>query len=203
MARTPRGAGRGRGRKPAANGDGAKPLSGGTPAPSHNVTDDAIKAWAGKIIKADIEKRAAKKEFDSKNGFYRQLFKDAGKEGVSAQALSWYMANRERDPAEIDRETKERNRVAKVMSLPIGTQLGLLDDGSTVAGAVDQAKIREAETGSAEPPYDQGKQAALDGKTLSANPFAEESDDWNAFEKGWGDGIAQRGKAYSGDAATH
>jgi len=196
MARTPRGSGRGRGRKPASNGDGNKPLNGGTPAPLHNVTDDVIKGWALKIIKAEHEKKEAKKAYDSKNGFYRQLFKDAGKEGVSAQALSWYMANRERDPAEIDRETKERNRIAKVMALPIGTQLGFLDDGQTVASAVDQAKIREQETGSALPPYEQGKAAALDGKTLSSNPFAEESDDWNDFEQGWGAGIRERAKGY-------
>jgi len=189
-----------------ATGDGNKPLSGGaTGGPVlHNVTDDTIKAWAGKIVKADREQQAAKKEYQSKNGFYKQLFKDAGKEGVSAQALSWYVANKDRDPVEIDRETRERNRVAKVMALPIGTQLGLLDDGSTVAGAVDQAKIREAETGSSLPPWEQGKQAALDGKTLGCNPFAEESEDWNEFEQGWGAGIRERAKGYDGDAqAAH
>jgi len=162
-----------------------------------------IRAHALKIIKATLEENEAHKTYKSKKGFRVQLYRDAGKEGVSAQALSWYMANRDRDPAEIDKETAERNRVARVMNLPIGTQLGLLDDGQTVAGEIDQRKIREAQTGSDLPPYEQGKQAALDGKGIGTNPFADETDDFNAFEKGWGDGLAQRGKAYGGAEATH
>lgn len=201
------GTGKGRGKKPAANGDGNKPMSGTSSGPVlHNVTDDAIKGWALKIIKADHEKKDAKKAYDSKNGFYRQLFKDAGKEGVSAQALSWYMANRERDPAEIDRETKERNRVARVMALPIGTQLGLLEDGATVAGAVDQAKIAEAEGASDLSAHDQGRQAAMQGKGIGTNPFPEGSDEFEEFEQGWGVGLRENAKEYGGGslgAAAH
>jgi hypothetical protein len=199
MARGRRGSG-----KSKRNGGGDKTLSGGSTGPVlHNATDEVIRGWAVKIMKADNEKKEAKKAYDSKNGFYRQLFNDAGKEGVSAQALSWYMANRERDPAEIDKETAERNRVARVMNLPISTQLGLLDDGQTVAGAVDQQILRKQATGSDLSAYDQGKQAALEGKGISSNPFTEESDDWNDFEQGWGAGLRQRGQELSGEATAH
>lgn len=173
------------------------------PPPPSNVTDETIREHCQKAARHFGELQTAREGVSVAMGTYRAALKEAKKAGVPTQAISWYLAARNRDPGDIDRETRERNRIARVMALPIGTQLGLFEDGGTVAGAVDQAKLDEGKP--AGDAYNEGLIAGKDGKPLSANPFEIESREFDEFERGWGDGTAGNvlGAAHGNGAAAH
>lgn len=174
------------------------------PAPPTNVSDETIREHCQRAARHFGELQTAREGVSVAMGTYRATLKEAKKAGVPTQAISWYLAARNRDPEDIDRETRERNRIARVMALPIGTQLGLFEDGSTVAGAVDQAQLDKGKP--AGDAYNEGLLAGRDGKPLSANPFDSASDDFDEFERGWGDGTAANvlgGAASSNGAAAH
>lgn len=178
------------------------------PAPPTNVTDETIREHCQKAARHFGELQTAREGVSVAMGTYRAALKEAKKAGVPTQAIIWYLAARSRDPEEIDRETRERNRIARVMALPIGTQLGLFEDGSTVAGAVDQAKLDAVAAGERQPDdaYSEGKIAGADGKPLSANPYPAESAAFDEFERGWGDGTASNvlgGAAVGNGAVAH
>src|SRR5262249_54978257 len=81
------------------------------------------------------------------------------------------------DPGDIDAETRRRNRLARLMALPIGTQLGLFDDGMTVATAVDADKLLSRD------PYEEGKAMGLAGKAYSQGDW--EGDPQIQHLNGW------------------
>lgn len=166
------------------------------PAPPSNVTDETIRQHVAKCLTAHGEMQTARDELSQKTGAYRAKLKDAKKAGVDPDTITWYIAARRREPADIDRETRDRNRMARIMGLPIGTQLGLDFTGKgevvTVATQVDQKKLEEVAAGERQPgdAYNEGLIAGRDGKPLSSNPYPLESDAFDQFEKGWGDGTA-------------
>lgn len=176
------------------------------PAPPTNVSDETIREHCQRAARHFGELQTAREGVSVAMGTYRATLKEAKKAGVPTQAISWYLAARNRDPEDIDRETRERNRIARVMALPIGTQLGLFEDGSTVAGAVDQEQLAAAGEKPAGDAYNEGLLAGKDGKPLSANPFVEgQSRDFDEWERGWGDGTASNvlGTAHGNGAAAH
>lgn len=160
--------------------------------PPSVVSDETIREHCLKCSRFFSELQTAREGVSVAMGTYRAALKEAKKAGVSTQAISWYQATRNRDPEEVDRETRERNRLARVMGLPIGTQLGLFDDGGTVAGAVDQAKIAAEQAGEKQPgdAFNEGLLAGKDGKALSTNPFEEGTPSFDDFERGWGEGTS-------------
>lgn len=122
----------------------------------------------------------------------RAILKEAKKAGIEPDDILWYRDNRGRDPAEIDAETQRRNRMARANKMPIGTQLGLFEDGSTVASAVD----RDAGTASTPAERNQlqkealaaGREAGRTGKSRTSNPWPLKSEAFASWDDGWAEG---------------
>lgn len=165
-----------------------------TPDPLHNMTADQIaekqKAILENAVLLEKEMDALKvqvKSISAKIGVNKKDFKKAGGEKSD---YDWYLLARRREPEDIDNETRRRNRIAKFMNLPIGTQLGLLDDGDSVASAIEKSADK--------PKFedDSGYQAAFDGKMAEDNPHEDGSPAflrWHAdFERGMVDCAKQR-----------
>lgn len=194
---------------PAAAAPAEEPKRRGRPRkapPPTNVTDETIREHCEKCATAFGEMQTARDEVSIRTGAYRSRLKEAGKAGVPKEAITWWLAARRREPGDIDRETRDRNRIARIMALPIGTQLGLFDDGGTVAGAVDQEQLAAADGKPAGDAYIDGKLAGGDGKPLSTNPYPAESQAADEWERGWGDGTASNvlgGAAGANGAAAH
>ncbi len=125
--------------------------------------------------------------------------------GFDKDAIGWWAKNRDRDPQEIDRETRERNKVAVYMDMPIGGQLGLLEDGSSVASGTakennarldnDEGVLRAAE--------EVGETSGKDGKNFDSNPFPAGSKRAARWGKGWKAGNASNVPGQSLKAPTH
>lgn len=157
--------------------EGEGPRKRRVAAPPSNVTDDTIREFVGKAIGAKAELEEAEAAAKSKRGGYRAVLKAAKAAGVDPGHITWFLDARKRDVKDIDRETSWRNRIARVMALPLGTQLGLFEDGTTVATAVDGDKIAANETA---PTVDmlitadeQGYQAGQAGKLPDATPYGD------------------------------
>lgn len=175
-----------------------------------NVSDATIQEFYDKALNAKVEHEEALKEAKSKNGMFRAVLKDAKRVGVPTSMLLWRLAQRHRTPDEIDRETKERNRIARLTNLPVGTQLGLLDDGTTVATAIDNDHQADQQGDADIDARQAGYNAGRAGKTLSSNPHMEGSDEFDEFEAGWGAAMGDNllgknksGKATRNGAAAH
>lgn len=165
-----------------------------TPDPLHNMTADQIaekqKGILENAVLLEKEMDALKvqvKSISAKIGVNKKDFKKAGGEKSD---YDWYLEARRREPEDIDNETRRRNRIAKFMNLPIGTQLGLLDDGDSVASAIEKSADK--------PKFedDSGYRAAFDGKSDFDNPFEDGSPaflKWSAdFQRGMLDCAKQR-----------
>lgn len=137
--------------------------------PKSNVTDETIT----KHVNACSQKKNA---LESAQGEYRAALKSAKAEGVSTSAIVWFLGARKRDVEDIDRETVERTRIAKVMGLPIGTQLGIFSHGVSAATAVEN-ELFDAEQ--------QGKYAYKVGVGMNDNPCPPSSPDFDAWMRGW------------------
>jgi len=152
-----------------------------------NVTDATIIEFTNKAIAAHADFEEKQAEAKKAQALYRATLKDAKKAGVDQDSIIWLIASRKREPGDIDRETRNRNRIAKLMQLPIGTQLGLLDDGTTVATAVDDAKQAEQADNS----YFDGYEAGKLGKPHSSCEHAEGTQQRESWLDGWGKAQAE------------
>lgn len=184
--------------------DKARPAAIETKQTPGNVTDETIEEFARKAVAAyrELEKRQA--EAKSANGTYRSILKDAKNNGVDQDSIAWYIRQLKREPDDIDRETRNRNRIARVMGLPIGTQLGLFGDGTTVATVVDETKIADqqpAGESAAERalsiakdlgPHAAGYLAGKNGAPWDTCPFAGATAERDTWVKGWEDGQFNR-----------
>lgn len=102
-----------------------------------NVTDETIRLHTDAIVAADRDVRLAREKLKAR--------KEAAKEaGVTLTDVAWFLRAKDRDVRDIDAETRRRNRLAKIMNMPLGTQLGLWDDGKTVASKIEDDKIPTA-----------------------------------------------------------
>ena len=142
--------------------------------PLSNVTDETIRLHTNAIVAADREVRLAREKLKAK--------KEAAKEaGVTLADVAWFIRAKDRDVRDIDAETRRRNRLAKIMNMPLGTQLGLFEDGKTVASKIEDDKIAGAPRPSASIPAlaelraarEAGDKAGREGK--SDNPHPEGS----------------------------
>lgn len=159
-----------------------------------NVTDETVREFCDKAALAHGEFETAVGEMKQKQGVYRAVLKDAKKAGVDNDAIAWWLQARKREPGDIDRETRARNRVAQLMNLPIGTQLGLFEDGRTVATTIeDEQRDAAADDSKArDDAYFDGLEAGKAGKPLSAGGYAEGTKAYDEFERGWGEAQAAR-----------
>lgn len=153
-----------------------------------NVTDSTVQEFCSKALTAHGELETAREEMRSKQSAYRAVLKDAKKAGVETDSITWWIHARKREPGDIDRETRARNRVAKLMNLPIGTQLGLFEDCKTVATAIEDDQRDRGVEKLPDDAYNEGLIAGTDGKPITVNPYPLESAAFDQFEKGWGAG---------------
>lgn len=122
----------------------------------------------------------------------KALLEDLKKFDIDKKDALWYLAARKRDPEEIDRETKSRNRIARLMQLPIGAQLGLFEDGDSVAKVIDSGD-----------PEQMGYDAAMNHKSPDDCPFEDGSPEFLKWQAGHGKGLeAAAKKALSGQQAA-
>ncbi len=139
-----------------------------------------------RLIEADKAAKAAKKPSNSKTSGYRSIFKEAVKTtGFSNDAVSWFIENRERSPEDIDAETRDRNRVAKFMNMPIGGQLGLLEDGSSVADMTERDRMKDSDPQILAACEAQGMEAGEGATNFNTNPYPEGSKRAGKWGKGW------------------
>lgn len=90
------------------------------------------------------EAKAAKKIMDGdaatariSRGVYREVFARAKKAGIAKGRLTAMIQISEREPEEVGREWTQTNRDARTLGISIPVQLGLWDDGRSVATHVD------------------------------------------------------------------
>lgn len=151
--------------------------------PGDDTTGNVVHAQFGTNVPDETILRhvhacmAIKGRLETLQGEYRAALKLAKTDGVSSRAISWYLAARKRDPENIDMETRERNRIARLMALPIGTQLGFLDGQHSIADDI----MEEAVDAQA-----QGRLAHSRGVSREANPHMPiDSKDYVDWDFGW------------------
>lgn len=138
----------------------------------------------------DAKAKGLKAIFNNKK---KVLYGLGEKLGHDKLAIDQYLALCERDVEDIDRETRALNTLCKFMGLPLGAQLGLFDDGVTVAHAVDTAKIAEAGAvadlpNTAHGAYDLGFAAGRQGADSTSNPYPLGAPFGRNWADGWEDG---------------
>lgn len=192
---------RGRGRKnggetPAAEGE-RKPGR-----PRRPKVKDTIRTYTEQE-KTEAKNRAitAYAEYLSKQGAMRNSAKAvtaaikeiATMTGDSKKAVRWALENRNREPKDIDAETRERTRMAQFFGMPIGSQLGLFADGESVASKVEGGNGAMSTEESLKRARLDGVQAGLDGKSREAgNPHqVVGSPEYLAWDNGWLEGQAE------------
>lgn len=127
----------------------------GHPPKSENAelaqSDEALHSQLREIKLLNDDRLEKAKAASGANARYRSAIKVALKIGASigltSEDVVWWVGAEDRDPAEIDAETRRRNKLAELMALPIGTQLGLLDNGDSVATKVEDRRMATADPG--------------------------------------------------------
>lgn len=176
---------------------------------SPNVTDGTVIEFASEAMKFKgiADKSQAQAREDA--GRYREVYKRAKKAGVDPDMVRWYVNNQHRDPEDIAKEFQNINRISKLMELPIGTQLGFFQDGSTVGGAVDQAKVKK-QSGyltKLQAKEDAGYRAGKSGHPKDKNPENVDSPSYERWNQGWDKGQSELlkdfGPANEGEGKAH
>lgn len=137
----------------------------------------------------DAKAKGLKAIFNNKK---KTLYSLGEKLGHDKLAIDQYLALRERDVEDIDRETRALNTLCKFMGLPLGAQLGLFDDGVTVATRVDDQKFAESQAAAPLPAdmqgaYDMGYREGRAGGNHE-NPYTDDVKLRSAWQTGWNDG---------------
>lgn len=173
----------------AAEGEGKKKRGrkkkGETPNLS-NVPDFLIVERANDALTKYDAWQAKLAEAKTLQGEYRASLKTSKNLGVEPDMITWWINARRRDVDEIDRETRMRNRMARLMALPIGGTLGLFDDDTTVAAAIDADKIKAGEEDhTAQQARDEGAEAFRAGESM-ANPYKAGTPHATWWNEGYG-----------------
>lgn len=163
-----------------------------TPPPS-NVTDDTIREKIGAAVELHRELEATQAAMKEAQGRYRAGLKACKSCGIAPDDVTWYIKTKKRDVADVDSETRSRNRIAQLMGLPLGGQLGLFDDGSTVAAKVDAQQIAEKSAGALgivsigdlADAENAGEAASQAGKFSTDNPHEDGSPLGIRWKQGW------------------
>lgn len=109
--------------------------------PGSNIPDKTVLKFSQEALRLWQAAQKLKEQFDSANNTYRAKLKDAKAAGVETSAITRYIKDRDKDPADLDREAQEYYRVCRLMGLPVGTQLDIWGDGGSPARAVDETAI--------------------------------------------------------------
>jgi hypothetical protein len=199
--------------------DAADKAASAAPAPADTKAKKAAATSSAKVVEnvtnetmisAAMECGGLLKEVEAANGKYRAALKKWGERGVDPKGIVWILKTKRREVYEIEAEIKAQNRWLEVMQIPVGTQLGLFPDGSSIGAKVDGDKIA-AEKAKADPltPEESAKiQAAgaecgARGYGPEVNPYQsdEGSPRFLAWEAGRKTGLAAR-DAFGGEAKS-
>lgn len=144
-----------------------------------NLSDDTIRELLYGAVALDKDVQILLKEVATARSAYSNHKKKAKKLGLEPDDVTWYVAQCKREPEDIDRETRRRTRIARATKLPITAQLGLFDDGTTVAAAIDQdaiAALPDYEKMTSEEAYAAGANAYKASQSWEACPFKDDAD---------------------------
>lgn len=157
-----------------------------------NVGDDTI-------VAAVMECGGLKTALESAQGEYRAALKKWEERGVDAADIAWFLKTKKRDVQDVEAEVRRRNRIMRAMAYPLGSQLGLFEDGESVATKVDGDKIAAAKADTAIVESDElerakaaGRDAGLRDYGSDVNPHADGSPRALAWEGGRKAGKAER-----------
>lgn len=160
--------------------------------PVQTLTPDELAAKKKECLEAAVllekemdEAKKAQKAISGKIGANKKAFKKLGGEKSD---YDWYLETRKRDTADVDAETRRRNEIAKLMNLPIGTQLGMFADGQTVATAIESNDAKPAQE-MAPDVFKEGYDAAFAGKSELDCPFKRGDGRRNNWLRGHKDGL--------------
>jgi ribosome modulation factor len=157
------------------------------------VTDETVREFGRRIrarkLDADHDREQAKKS----NGAYRAELKAAKAAGVDPDALRWWLQAAAMEPEDLERTITWQNRVARVMELPVGTQLSWnVETGETVIPTGKKTKQdRKANgKGNADPraAYVAGYDAGVAGKSPKRTGQQFTGEAATQFQAGWQQG---------------
>lgn len=175
-----------------------------TEKPGSNIPDKTVLKFSTDALRLWQAAQRHKEQYDSANGAYRAKLKDAKGAGIDPASITRYIKNRDKDPSDLDREDREYYRVARLMGLPVGTQLDIWAESGSPAKAVDEevtTRSRNGKTGtvpkaSAKAPagveaagklgYEHGKQgkgerSPYDHKTSEHAAYIRQYDEGQAY----------------------
>ena len=160
-----------------------------------NITDQTIEEYGNRALTAKLAAEKKRDEAKTLDSEFRTVLKSAKEAGIDPDSIRWWLKARKQEPEDLDREIAWQNRMARVMGLPIGTQLGIdLETGETIASQVDQAQL--------------GRKRRTRGKGKPKNGQAEgEADPRAAYILGYDAGKAgssakDAGRDITGEAAV-
>lgn len=163
----------------------------GRPPKTHNQepSDAALKSQLREVRRLKLALNEVSEKMRTANGAYRSAIKTAvacGKHlDLGAKDVTRLMDLMDREPEDIDRETSRMNRLAMLMALPIGSQLGLFaDSGESVADSIEKGAISE-EFDSYEADEQAGYSAFAEGEVLDDNPHESNAPRFHAWERGY------------------
>lgn len=158
-----------------------------------NLTDDTLRDLLGEANLLDADIKLAAEELRERSGRFRAHMKLCKQNGLRPTNVRWWLDTKRREIEDVNTEIVERNRIARVMELPIGKQLGLFDDGVTVATAIDEDKIQQMPvppgevTDTLAVAYHLGHEAGMAGKTYAACKYTEGAPHYDEWMKAWDD----------------
>jgi len=172
-----------------------------------NVTDGTIEEFGKKALAAKNEAEKKRDEAKSLDGVFRNILKSAKDAGVDPDAVRWWLKARKMEPDDLNREIAWQNRMALVMRLPIGTQLGIdLSTGETIASQIDEKQTRKRgggkgkakEQNGADPraAYIAGYDAGKAGKSAKSGSRGITGEAAVEFQKGWQQGMKDAAKEH-------
>lgn len=159
-----------------------------TPPAAPKTPEEIFKDHYPELLEAKVASETKAAEKRSADGIFRKRLQVFKKAGGDVDALLGALKDRLLDPEEVTRRIRNYNRYARLMNLPIGAQMGLFDDGETVAtktenDARDAGPVvlnDKALTAIEQDGFDAG----MAGKTL-ASGYEEGSPPDLAFGAGW------------------
>lgn len=138
-----------------------------------NVSDDTLAKHYQIVLAAKLDEERAAESLKSARGILGAKIKDAQAAGVNVKAMKVVLGWRKRETSELDQEIRSINRIAFIANLPIGAQLGLFENGESVAKALDdKAIVSSADLDEADA---RGFDAGHKGHGANLNPHDEGS----------------------------
>lgn len=154
------------------------------PTPPSNVSDDTYKEFCARALREKLALDDLSAKRSEQNGRYRDVLKKAKEAGVDPAAIRWWLAEKAKDFDVLQSEHAARMRVARLMNMPINTQLGMFDDtgaGGGVSGSTDRGVMQHEA-------YQIGLTAGKAAETFDPERYPNDPDLQGRYKDGWEDG---------------